>query len=79
MAKPRRDELEAVKRLMCALVRIPPKPHEDMKIGKGTTKKERETKNFAPLERKKPKGRARPLPPPSAWLLVGRQRNPKLS
>ena len=28
------DELEQTKRLMGALVRMKPKPHEDMKIGK---------------------------------------------
>ncbi len=30
----RKDDLEEVKRIMGALVRMPPKPHEKMKIGK---------------------------------------------
>jgi hypothetical protein len=32
MAKP--DELERTKRLMGSLVRMKPKPHEEMKVGK---------------------------------------------
>lgn len=38
MSKPRND-LENTKRLMGALVRMKPKPHEDMKIGKKKVKK----------------------------------------
>jgi len=33
-----KDDLEATKRLMGALVRMPPKPHEEMKIGKPRSK-----------------------------------------
>jgi len=33
MAKSSKD-IEATKKLMAALVRMPPKPHEDMKVGK---------------------------------------------
>jgi hypothetical protein len=32
------DRLEATKRLMGALGRMPPKPHEEMKIGKSKSK-----------------------------------------
>jgi len=32
------DDIEKTKRLMGALVRMPPKPHEDMKIGKSKQK-----------------------------------------
>jgi hypothetical protein len=31
-------ELDAAKRLMGALIRMPPKPHEEMKIGKPRAK-----------------------------------------
>ena len=34
MAKPRKDDLEETKRLMGALLRMPPKQHEDMKVKK---------------------------------------------
>jgi hypothetical protein len=37
MAKSR-DELGQTKRLMGALLRMPPKPHEDMKVGKARPK-----------------------------------------
>jgi len=48
------DELESTKRLMGALVRMKPKPHDEMKVGKsiqvpGTTTK-------APKRGPKPKG-----------------------
>jgi len=36
---PRKNDLEQTKRLMGALVRMPPKPHEDMKVGKPKRKK----------------------------------------
>ena len=39
MAKSSDVELNAVKRVMTALVRMPPKPHEDMKLGKPRGKK----------------------------------------
>jgi hypothetical protein len=35
------DDLGGTKRLMGALVRMKPKPHEEMKIGKGARKKSR--------------------------------------
>jgi hypothetical protein len=34
MAKSSDKDLDQTKRLMGALVRMPPKPHEDMKVGK---------------------------------------------
>jgi hypothetical protein len=34
MTKPKSDAVEETKRLMGALVRMKPKPHEEMKIGK---------------------------------------------
>ena len=37
MAKPQK-ELDDTKRLMGALVRMKPKPHEEMKVGKPTKK-----------------------------------------
>jgi hypothetical protein len=50
MTKPR-DDLEDAKRVMEALVRQPPKPHEDMKLGKrlATTK---EPEDGPPKKRK---------------------------
>ena len=33
------DEMEDTKRIMAALVRQPPKPHEDMKLGKPRAKR----------------------------------------
>jgi hypothetical protein len=44
MAKADKDELEKTKSLMGALVRMKPKPHEDMKIGKSKVKKKTSTK-----------------------------------
>jgi hypothetical protein len=42
MAKSKPDELDDTKRLMGALVRMKPKPHEEMKVGKKrATKKTR--------------------------------------
>jgi len=40
MAKSR-DDFEATKRLMRALVRMPPKPHEEMKIRRTNGKKKK--------------------------------------
>jgi hypothetical protein len=34
MSKRPQDDLEATKRLMGALLRQPPKPHDEMKLGK---------------------------------------------
>jgi hypothetical protein len=39
MVRSHKDELNETKRLMAALGRMPPKPHEDMKLGKTTAKK----------------------------------------
>jgi hypothetical protein len=39
MAKKSEDDLDKTKRLMGALVRMKPKPHEDMKAGKKAKKK----------------------------------------
>jgi hypothetical protein len=39
MAKPKDDDLGETKRLMGALVRMKPKPHEHMKVGKKAKKK----------------------------------------
>lgn len=39
MAKSKSEEIEETKRLMGALVRMKPKPHEDMKLGKSKPKK----------------------------------------
>lgn len=41
MTDSKRDDLGGAKRLMGALVRMKPKPHEDMKLGKTKTKKKR--------------------------------------
>jgi hypothetical protein len=42
MAKPQKpSDLEATKQLMGALVRMKPKPHEDMKVGKKAKKKKK--------------------------------------
>jgi hypothetical protein len=38
MAKPDKDGLEQTKSLMGALVRMKPKPHEEMKVGKKAKK-----------------------------------------
>jgi len=35
----KKTDLEGAKRLMGALVHMPPKPHEDMKVGKPKRKK----------------------------------------
>jgi hypothetical protein len=43
MAKP--DDLNETKNLMGALVRMKPKPHEDMKVGKKTKAKRKITKD----------------------------------
>jgi hypothetical protein len=40
MAKPK-DEIEDTKRLMGALVRMKPKPHEEMKVGKSKFSKKK--------------------------------------
>jgi hypothetical protein len=34
MSDPKKDELDDIKRIMGALVRMPPKPHDQMKLGK---------------------------------------------
>lgn len=39
--KSKKSDIEETKRIMGALVRMPPKPHEDMKVGKGTRPKAR--------------------------------------
>ena len=39
MAKQDSNQLEKTRRLMQALVRMPPKPHEEMKMGKKNPKK----------------------------------------
>jgi hypothetical protein len=39
MAKKTREEVAGAKRLMAALVRMPPKPHEDMKLNKKPAEK----------------------------------------
>jgi hypothetical protein len=45
MAKPKADQIEDTKRLMGALVRMRPKPHEDMKLGpKKSMKKKKPSK-----------------------------------
>jgi hypothetical protein len=44
MAKSK-DELDETKRLMGALVRMKPKPHEDMKLGKAKVKKKKVGRN----------------------------------
>jgi hypothetical protein len=41
MGKPSNDDLAATKNLMGALVRMKPKPHEDMKIGQKIKQKQR--------------------------------------
>jgi len=47
------DELESTKDFMGALVRMKPKPHEEMKVGKGARKKTRGSSG-----KKKPSRRA---------------------
>ena len=47
MAKSSKD-IEVTKKLMAALVRMPPKPHEEMKLGKD----ERTKKTARPRKRK---------------------------
>jgi hypothetical protein len=37
---PKNEQIKQTKRLMGALLRMPPKPHSDMKIGKPKTKKD---------------------------------------
>ncbi|MEH2470211.1 hypothetical protein V1281_000542 [Nitrobacteraceae bacterium AZCC 2161] len=44
MTKSKSADLEKTKSLMGALVRMKPKPHEDMKVGKKATKKEKTKK-----------------------------------
>ena len=39
MASTRKDGLDETKRLMGALLRMKPKPHEEMKVGKKSKKK----------------------------------------
>jgi len=39
-----RDELEEAKRIMGALVRMPPKPHDQMKLGKPSGKSKKNNK-----------------------------------
>jgi hypothetical protein len=38
---PKRDELDQTLRIMGALVRMPPKPHDQMKLGKSKGKPKR--------------------------------------
>jgi hypothetical protein len=38
MAKKSSDDIDGTKRLMAALGRMPPKPHEEMKVGKPKSK-----------------------------------------
>jgi len=38
MAKPDKDDLDQTKKLMGAVVRMKPKPHEEMKVGKKAKK-----------------------------------------
>lgn len=47
------DEMDAAKRVMSALVRTPPKPHEDMKLGKGKPRdRKKRVANPKPASRK---------------------------
>lgn len=45
MTKTPEQELEEAKRVMGALVRMPPKPHEEMKLGKKKRAKRRSKKS----------------------------------
>jgi len=54
MATSKKDVLSETKRLMGALVRMPPKPHEEMKVGKN---KKQRSLNVSPNQRKKVKQR----------------------
>lgn len=45
---PKDEELTATKRLMGALVRMKPKPHEDMKVGKKKPAKRQSAKRKGP-------------------------------
>jgi hypothetical protein len=47
MAKSQDDEMDQAKRIMSALVRMPPKPHDEMKLGKPRGKP-----NKSPVKRK---------------------------
>ena len=40
----KKSEMESTKQLMAALVRMKPKPHEEMKVGKKTAAKKRSKK-----------------------------------
>jgi hypothetical protein len=44
MAKTKLTELDETKRLMGALVRMKPKPHEEMKVGKPSPKRAKRAK-----------------------------------
>jgi hypothetical protein len=48
MTKPKSDAVEETKRLMGALVRMKPKPHEEMTVGKRAAKKRRVKKSAKP-------------------------------
>ena len=41
MTRPKNETLADTKRLMAALGRMPPKPHEEMKLGKSKRKKKK--------------------------------------
>jgi hypothetical protein len=50
MAKSQKDGLEETRRLIAALGRMPPKPHDEMKLGRQRTTKE---KKRAPRKKRK--------------------------
>jgi hypothetical protein len=56
MAKSQKVDLEATKRLMGALVRMPPKQHDEMKLGRPKVRK-RQKDSGKPVEGRPNKGR----------------------
>jgi hypothetical protein len=55
MARPDRKEIEDTKRLMGALLRMPPKPHEEVKLGKRRRKRHLGKVETKPTKAKKVK------------------------
>jgi hypothetical protein len=50
MSKPKTDDSDATKRLIGALLRMPPKPHSEMKVGKSKGKEARSPEKNRPSD-----------------------------
>jgi hypothetical protein len=62
MSRQSKNDLEATKRLMGALVRMPPKPHDEMKVGRKPMKDlpNKRTRNLGKVDTKPTEAKTKP-------------------